>query len=222
MNYEVFRLLSPEEAIRIVCGLGQQTFVDGKSTAMGRAREVKHNLQVERADTGLSELDNLIVAAFTRSKSFQDFAMPQRFAMPVFSRYEPGMEYGPHIDNSLMGGFNGIRTDFAMTIFLSSPSSYDGGELVIHLPAGREEIKLDCGEAIVYSASYVHHVAPVTRGVRLAAISWVQSVIRDERLRAILYDLSGALQRAEAGRNDDLSLQLTKSYHNLVRYAAEP
>jgi PKHD-type hydroxylase len=137
---------------------------------------------------------------------------------PIFSRYEPGMAYGDHIDNSLMGGFSGIRTDLAMTLFLSPPDSYHGGELVIE---GRDEIKLERGEAVVYSATSVHHVAPVTRGVRLACVTWIQSAVRDERIRAILYDLSRAAEHAETLNNPSLTLLLSKSYHNLTRYASE-
>ena len=134
------------------------------------------------------------------------------------------MEYGAHIDSAIMGGsqFAGIRTDLSVTLFLSPPSSYDGGELVIELPAGEQEIKLDAGEAIVYPSCSIHYVAPVSRGVRLAAAIWVQSTVHDERLRGILYDLHRALQQVEAAKNSALTLLLGKSYHNLIRYAAEP
>jgi PKHD-type hydroxylase len=222
MNYQICRLLNHEEVRRIAREMGHNRYVDGKLTAFGRAKEIKHNLQVDRERTATVEADKIIVAAFSRSQEFQNFAMPQRFVMPIYSRYEPGMEYGPHVDNSLMGGFNGLRADLAMTLFLSEPSSYDGGELVIHLPAGREEIKLDCGEAVVYPASSVHHVAPVTRGIRLGVVTWIQSIISDERMRATLFDLAQASKLAEGVGNNDLCLLLTKSYHNLIRYAAQP
>ena len=136
----------------------------------------------------------------------------------MFSRYDPGMEYGDHIDNAIMGE---IRTDLSVTLFLSRPDTYDGGELVIQLPLGNQEIKLDAGEAIVYPSNSVHHVAPVTRGARLAAVTWVQSRVRDQEVRSILYDLHKSAQDPVAGQNKDLSLLLAKSYHNLLRYAAE-
>ena len=222
MSYGIFRFLGPDDATTMVRELEQLPFVDGKLTAGGGAREIKSNLQVDREATETSAADKLFVAAIGRNEELQTFAMPQRFLMPVYSRYEPGMGYGPHIDNSLIGGFNGLRTDLAMTLFLSHPASYDGGELVLHLPVGKEEIKLDRGEAVVYPASYIHHVSHVVRGVRLAAVTWLQSAVRDERLRAILHDLYRAVNRTAADGNHELSLTLNKNYHNLIRYAAEP
>lgn len=222
MSYGVFRFLEPNDAATIVRQLERLPFVDGKLTAGGGAREIKNNLQVdrERADTG--EADRLFTAALGRNEAFQIFAMPQRFLMPIYSRCESGMGYGPHIDNSLMGGYNGLRTDLAMTLFLSPAESYDGGELVLHLPIGAEEIKLQAGEAIVYPASYIHHVTSVTRGVRLAAVTWLQSAVRDERIRAILRDLYDAVNQTAADGKKELSLMLNRNYHNLIRYAAEP
>jgi PKHD-type hydroxylase len=221
MQYEIFRLLEPEEVQSIVRELAGQPFVDGKVTAAGAARAVKNNLQIERQSSATAEADRLVNTALHRCRDLQVWALPRRFVKPMYSRYEPGMEYGPHVDNSFMGGPNGVRTDLAVTIFLSPPATYDGGELAIHLPAGQEEIKLDAGEAVVYPASFVHHVAPVTLGVRLAAITWVQSAVRDERIRAILWDLSLAMRKTEQRQLDELSLLLNKSYHNLVRYAAQ-
>ncbi|HWB99752.1 MAG TPA: Fe2+-dependent dioxygenase [Bryobacteraceae bacterium] len=222
MNYEVFRILERAEVDHIVRDLGRRTFVDGKLTARGGAQEIKHNLQARPAESEQAELENSIIAALGRNAGFQSFALPKCYVMPIFSRYEVGMKYGAHVDNSLMGGLHGVRTDLAVTIFLSPPSSYDGGELVIEASAGEEQIKLDCGEAIVYSASSIHYVAPVTRGVRLAAVVWLQSVVGDERLRAILHDLFWIMNHSEADKNSRASLLLTKSYHNLLRYAAEP
>jgi PKHD-type hydroxylase len=160
----------------------------------------------------------MVLQAYRQSPEFQTFAIPKRLLLPIYSRYEPGMAYGAHIDNALMSE---IRTDLATTLFLSRPDTYDGGELVIETPVGEERIKLDAGEAIVYAASTVHYVAPVTRGVRLAAVTWIQSVVRDERIRAILFDLSVCSQLPATAEDAKLSLLLTKSYHNLLRYAAE-
>ena len=222
MNYQIVRLLDTEDAARLVRELGEHLFVDGKLTANGSAREVKHNLQLQRSAPESSPLHQTVIDAFTRCAEFQAFALPKRVLAPLFNRYEPGMQYGAHIDNAMMGGFSGLRTDLSVTLFLSPPDSYDGGELVVDLPSGEQEIKLDSGEAVVYPSTTVHRVAPVTRGVRLAAVTWVQSSVRDERLRAILYDLHHALQTTEAGTDKALTLLLTKSYHNLIRYAVEP
>jgi PKHD-type hydroxylase len=222
MLYEVFRLLSYAEADKIVRNLAGCTFVDGKYSAQGLAREVKNNLQLDPRETECGELDTTIQSSFQRNAAFQAFAMPKRILRPMFSRYEPGMEYGPHIDNSLMGGFSGARTDYSVTLFLMPPACYDGGELVIESSAGSEQIKLDAGEAIVYSSTSIHHVAPVTRGVRLAAVTWIQSAVRDAALRDILHDLKRSMKLATEAENSDLALLLGKSFHNLMRYAAEP
>jgi PKHD-type hydroxylase len=224
MDYQIFRLLEREEVDAVVWFVAQQVFADGRSTAHGLARAVKHNLQIDRTGPELSEADRILISALQRNPDFQSFAYPKRIMLPMFSRYDPGMEYGSHIDDGIMNSRNGdpVRSDIALTIFLSPPASYDGGELVIELPVGEEEIKLDAGEAVAYSASSIHHVNPVTRGVRLAAITWAQSTIRDQQARAILCDLRRAVARAGASGDRELTLLLNKSYHNLLRYAAEP
>ncbi len=224
MSYQIIRLLPREALESVVSFVSGQTFSDGRATAQGLAREVKHNLQVKRSGPELSDADRILVSALQDNQSFQDFAYPKRIMMPMFSRYDPGMEYGSHVDNGIMSSKNGspVRSDIAVTIFLSPPASYDGGELVIESPMGQEEIKLDAGEAVAYSASAIHHVNPVTRGVRLAAITWAQSMVRDESMRAILFDLNSAIARLGTAGGPELSLLLMKSYHNLLRYAAEP
>jgi PKHD-type hydroxylase len=224
MSYQVFRLLQREELEVVVSYVSWQTFSDGGVTAQGLARAVKHNLQIERSGPELSEADRILISALQRNQDFQDFAFPKRLMLPMFSRYDPGMEYGSHIDDGILSSRNGdpVRSDIALTIFLSPAANYDGGELVVEMNSGEEEIKLDAGEAVAYSASYIHHVNPVTRGVRLAAITWAQSAVRDENLRAILFDLGRAITRSGAAGDRDLTLLLGKSYHNLLRYAAEP
>jgi PKHD-type hydroxylase len=224
MNYCVFRLLQPEELDVVVSFVAQQTFTDGRATARGSAQSVKHNLQAGRTGPDLSEADRVLISALQRNQEFQHFAFPKRMMIPMYSRYDPGMKYGSHIDDGIMSSLNGepLRTDIALTVFLSPPATYEGGELVIEMPLGEQEIKLDAGEAVAYSASSIHHVNPVTRGVRLAAISWAQSTVRSEPLRAILCDLGHAVDRSGAAGQPELSLLLGKSYHNLLRYAAEP
>jgi PKHD-type hydroxylase len=221
MDYQVIRLLQSEEAAQLVAELGQCEFTDGKLTAHGRARENKNNLQLLQTGAKSGDLHNRVAAAFQRNLPLQEFTFPKRFVCPMFNRYEAGMAYGAHIDNALMGGFSGVRTDFSITVFLSPPSSYEGGELVIHLPSGEEAIKLDAGEAIVYSGGTIHHVAPVTRGARMAAVSWIQSAIRDTRLREVLHGLNSASKRAEETQDPELIMLLGKSYHDLLRYAAD-
>jgi PKHD-type hydroxylase len=219
MQGQVISLLDRQEVTEIQRKLSVCAFVDGRATAGGKAALVKDNLQVETRGDERSEIDQLVTAAIQRNQDLQNFAIPTRFTIPIYSRYEPGMKYGDHVDNALMGGMNGVRTDLAMTVFLSPPSSYDGGELVI---PGVGEIKLDVGEAYLYPATSIHRVAPVTRGARLAIVTWFQSAVRDEFLRGIICDMAGAIQKAEALGNSELELLLIKTYHNLIRYAAEP
>lgn len=224
MNYHILRILDRDGVNRITSALAQRSFDDGKKTAHGAARAVKNNLQLDRTGPELSGIDELIISALRANEEFQSFAFPKRLMLPIFSRYEPGMEYGTHIDNAVMGGRGGdpVRTDLAITIFLSAPGEYDGGELVIQMPFGEQEIKLDAGEAVVYPATTLHRVAPVTRGVRQVAVTWVQCAVRDEHVRSVLFDLAKAKEKAESHGDADLLMLLNKSYHNLLRYAVDP
>lgn len=220
MDFQILHILEPQEVQQIVSHLERQTFEHGKLTAHGRARDVKHNLQMERSTPEPSEADRILLNALGRNPLFQAFAIPKRVGAPTFSRYEVGMEYGNHVDGAIMGsGIDAIRTDLASTIFLSDPASYDGGELILEMSFGQQEIKLGAGEAIVYSATTLHRVAPVTRGVRLVGLVWIQSAVPDERLRSILFDLNAAIRRADGSADAELVTHLNKSYHNLLRYA---
>lgn len=220
MDLQIIPVLSPDQVAHLLTELGKAKFVDGKATALGIAREVKHNLQAERSGTWSAALDEMIFAALRANKDFQLFAHPKRILPPSYSRYEPGMQYGAHVDGAIMGGAIPLRADLAMTLFLSSPDSYEGGELVIGL-AGEQQVKLMAGEAVVYPAGTVHYVAPITRGVRMAAVTWVQCSVKDERLRAILADLGQAISDAETAKDSAAVLLLSKCYHNLLRYAAD-
>ena len=220
MDFQILPVLDAARVERIVRRLDIHPFVDGKATAQGIARGVKNNQQAERAGAGLSDLDDLVRSALYANHAFQAFAFPRRIRPPVFSRYQPGMEYGAHVDGAIMNDAAGqLRADLAVTIFLIPPDAYDGGELVFELPSGEQEIKLASGEAVVYSASSVHRVQPVTRGVRMAAVTWVHSAVRDERMRAILFDLYVAHKKLEA--HEDALLLVVKAYHNLLRITSE-
>jgi len=219
MNVFVDRILGQAELARVLSILHSRKFVDGKLTASGPAREVKENLQADRPDGAPTDADQIILAALQRNEQFQAFAIPRRILLPLYNRYEPGMQYGAHVDSPVMGSGTGqVRTDISMTIFLSDPGSYDGGELALETPLGEQEIKLDAGEAVFYPSTTVHRVTPVTRGVRLAAVSWIQSGVRDERLRELLFDRKRAMATA-ADRDSEVLLH--KIHSNLLRYSIE-
>lgn len=219
MDFQILSVLEPAEVKFILGELGRRTFADGKLSAHGNARAIKNNLQAERNSSETTEIDGIFLSALRRNEDFQNFAIPRRVQLPLFSRYEPGMEYGAHIDSALMGAGDPMRTDLAFTLFLSEPDTYDGGELAIELASGEQEIKLGAGEGVCYSAKSLHRVTPVTRGVRLVAVTWIQSAVRDERIRAILVDLSQASR--ELNSRDRAGMLVNKAYHNLIRISAE-
>ena len=156
------------------------------------------------------------------SSEFQRFAIPKTIQRPLISRYREGMNYGRHVDDALMGGASKTRTDLSVTLFLNDPADYEGGELVIESPMGEEEIKLPAGAAVVYPSGALHRVAPVTRGERIAAVTWVESHVRDPQRREILHDLEVIRTRlsktAPESRETDLAF---KTYANLLRMWAE-
>ncbi len=184
-------VLKPEELTEILDHLSAGSFVDGKLTAGGRAKRVKENLQLERGTEGSKQLEDMVLNALRRNAAFQSAVMPARIYPPLFSRYDEDMQYGTHFDNPFMGtGAGVVRTDAAVTLFLSDPESYQGGELVVEMNAGQRVIKLDGGDAVVYESDRMHRVNPVKGGVRLAAVTWVQSLVRDLGQREVLHDLN--------------------------------
>jgi PKHD-type hydroxylase len=224
MDYQILPILDPAQVARLLAALAAHPFVDGKATASGIAREVKENRQAERS-TGpaaqtLAELDQIVITALCAHRGFQGFAFPRRVRPPIFSRYEPGMHYGSHVDAAYFNDQGSlVRADLSVTLFLSDPTSYEGGELLIQQSYGEEAVKLQAGEAVIYSSETVHRVAPVTRGVRIAAVTWVQSAVRDPRIRTLLFDLAASLKKLEQG--EDPALLLAKSYNNLLRLSAD-
>jgi len=222
MNAHVFRLLDREETEQVLAGLANARFADGRATARRTARSVKNNLQAEFEDEALAIPDRILQTALERNDAFTAFAQPKAIQIPIYSRYETGMYYGDHVDNAMMGSTPKIRTDFSMTLFLSPPESYDGGELTIRGGVGESYFKLDAGEAVVYPSTAIHQAAPVTRGVRVAAVTWIQSMIRDGALREIVWDVWRLQQRTAAMEDMELALLMSKTYNNLIRYAAEP
>jgi len=217
MIFQILNVLSPEELSHLRTALDTAEFIDGKLTAGWHAKQVKHNRQVKGATA--KELRGQVQAALERHPLFQVAVRPRYVHSLLLSRYDPGMEYGRHTDNALMGQY---RSDVSFTVFLSDPDDYEGGELVMEGADDERAYKLPAGAAIAYPSSTLHRVTPVTSGVRLAAVGWVQSWIRDPAEREVLFDLETVRRSlyAQSGKTDEFDL-LSKSVANLLRRWAE-
>jgi len=216
------KVLKESEVRDIRARLVESAFVDGARTAGKQARRVKRNQQLARDAAGAQEIAKTVGDALRRHPAFISAALPRRLSEPLFNRYAAGMAYGAHVDNALLFQARTLRTDVSVTVFLSEPAEYDGGELVIEEIAARQRIKLDAGDAILYPATSLHRVEPVTRGVRLASVLWVQSMVRDSAQRSLLYDLDRAAQalvKRTPGAPE--AALLGKTYHNLLRMWAD-
>jgi PKHD-type hydroxylase len=200
-------------------------WVDGRVTAGHQSALAKQNRQLRENDPAARELGETIVTALGSHALFLAAALPARVFPPLFNRYEGGEAFGTHIDNAIRqvpGTPLRVRTDLSATLFFSSPDEYDGGELVIEEFSGTHQIKLPAGHMILYPARSRHHVRPVTRGARLASFFWIQSMIRDEGRRRILFDLDLAIQDVNRERaGSPAAVSLTGVYHNLLRRWAE-
>jgi PKHD-type hydroxylase len=198
--------------------LAEGEFVGGEKTAGFRAKRVKHNEQLSPTGPLRKEFDAMIVDSLRRNAEFQRVAMPRSIQRPLFSRYGIGMNYGMHVDDALMGKATKIRSDLSVTVFISSPDDYEGGELEMNSPYGPQEVKLPAGWAVVYPSSTLHRVKPVTAGQRLAAVTWVQSFVADPARREILYDIDKVRRRlGELDPDGDETDLAFKTYANLLR-----
>jgi PKHD-type hydroxylase len=201
---------------------------DGRSTAGAQSALVKRNEQLPPDSEVARRLGNRIISALSSNPRFLSSAIPLHIFPPLFNRYAAadGHHFGVHVDNAVRGdhltGLR-IRTDLSVTLFLGDPDEYDGGELVIEDTYGSHEVKLPAGDLVLYPASSLHLVTPVTRGVRVASFFWLQSMIRDARARSLIFDLDAAIQALteRLGRDDAETVKLTGIYHNLIRYWAE-
>jgi PKHD-type hydroxylase len=204
------------DARRVLAGAA---FADGRATAGWHAKLVKNNLQASSSDRHVIALREAIAAKILAHPLFRLAARPKALTPLILSRYEPGMDYGSHVDDALM---NGMRTDVSFTLFLSDPETYEGGALVIETSGGEDDVKLRAGAMVVYASTTLHRVAPVTTGVRLAAVGWARSFIRDPAKRELLFDLDTARQTlfAREGKTTEFDL-LSKSSANLLRMWAE-
>ena len=199
---------------------------DGRSTAGAQSAEVKQNDQLPPDSKVARELGNRVVSALLANTQFISAAVPLRIFPPLFNRYTQGKFFGEHVDNCVRGdhltGMR-IRTDLSVTLFLSEPDEYDGGELIVKDYYGDQRVKLPAGHAVLYPATSLHSVTPVTRGARVSSFFWIQSMIRDTHARRMTYDMDLAIQTLveRLGRNDSEVRSLTNIYHNLIRNWAE-
>jgi len=219
MQIVIGNVLPADEVATVRASLERADFVDGKATAGFAAREVKSNRQAEGSDRALETVRKLIAERILGNEVFRLAVRPKALTPLLFSRYEPGMHYGRHVDDALM---DGLRTDVAFTLFLCDPASYDGGELAIESAAGEETFKLAAGALVAYPATSLHRVADVTRGARLAAVGWARSFVRDGARRELLFDLDTARRQlfAREGQSAEFDL-VSKSFANLLRMWAE-
>lgn len=218
-------LLSAEELESCRVALASAEWVDGRGTAGHLSAAVKHNRQLHWQEPVAQRLGRLLTERLERHPMFLSAALPQTILPPLFNRYTaPGEYYGPHLDGAIRtvdGTRQRIRTDLSFTLFLSEPESYDGGELVIQDLLGERRVKLPAGDLVLYPGTSIHHVTPVSRGERLAAFGWVQSLVRDDGDRTLLFQLDAAIQRLP-GEQAGAALDLSNIYHNLLRRWAEP
>lgn len=213
-------VLSRADLAETLAAVEKIRFVDGKATAGWAAREVKANLQAAADDPLARALEARIKRRLEAHALFTIAARPRRFGPLLLSRYETGMGYGRHVDDAIMGK---IRSDCSFTLFLADPATYDGGELVIESPAGEQAFKLEPGHLVLYPSTTLHRVEPVTRGVRLALVGWLQSLVREPDRRELLFELDTARRRLfdERGKSELFDL-VDKSFRNLLRMWAEP
>ncbi len=222
MILSIAKVLTTEELNLITQRLDATDFIDGKTTAGWHAKVVKHNTQLTSKATYAQDLKEIVKKALWRNQLFQIAVQPKVIHSMLFSRYQTGMSYGWHVDNALMGNQNKLRSDVSLTVFLSAPSTYGGGELILETIQGEQTVKLEAGDAIVYPSSFLHQVEPVTEGIRLVAVAWVQSLVRDPHEREILLELDTARRAIfhKDGKTAEFDL-ISKSYSNLLRKWAD-
>jgi len=199
-------------------------WADGRATAGHLSATVKHNRQLAEDDPLALQAGALVLDALTRQPLFAAAALATCISAPLFNRYEGGETYGDHIDGAIRPLARGrMRADLSATLFLTDPDSYEGGELVIAVPGGENAVKLAAGDMILYASGARHRVTPVVQGQRDAAVLWIQSLVRDQQQRGMLFELDQTIQNLSAdSANDSHALALTGLYHNLLRLWSEP
>ena len=223
MLLQIPQVLAPEQVAHCRERLASAAWADGRITAGYQSAQAKDNAQLPETDPVARELGALILEVLARNATFFSAALPRRVYPPLFNRYAGGQSFGFHVDNAVRydrsrGGVEAVRTDVSATLFLSSPEDYDGGELVIEDTYGEQRVKLPAGDMVLYPGTSLHRVTPVTRGERIAAFFWTQSMVREDAQRRLMFDLDVSIRRLTQDVPDHPALvQLTGIYHNLLR-----
>lgn len=226
MLIEIPAVLTADELAEVRRLIQAASVVDGRATAGELAAQAKHNLQLPQDTPAAREAGEIILKALGRNALFHSAALPFRVLPPLFNRYDVGMKFDAHVDGAVRavpGAGIRMRADVSSTLFLTDPQDYDGGELVIEHSYGTSAVKLPAGSMVVYPAGSLHRVNEITRGLRWGAFFWTQSMLKDDGLRTLLYDLDMAIieVRQQLGHDTHGTLALTSVYHNLLRRGAE-
>lgn len=225
MMMHIPNVLPPEQVARCRDVMVKADWVDGNITSGHQSRKVKYNLQLPEDSKAAHELGDVVLKALGQSPLFMSAVLPKQIFPPLFNRYDAGMTFGAHVDNAIRTHSQApvrIRTDISATLFLSAPEDYDGGELVVEDTYGSHTVKLPAGDLIIYPATSLHNVTPITRGSRIASFFWIQSLIREVSQRAMLFDLDmSIIQLTRDYPNHPSLVSLTALYHNLLRQWAE-
>ncbi|HEX7812164.1 MAG TPA: Fe2+-dependent dioxygenase [Burkholderiales bacterium] len=226
MLLQIPQVLTSDQVAQFRARMEGAAWIDGNVTSGHQSAQAKNNEQLAEDSPVARELGDAIVAALGRNQLFFSAALPKRVFPPLFNRYQGGMEFGNHVDGAVrVHGPSGlrIRTDISATLFLAPPEEYDGGELLVEDTYGVHRVKLAAGDMVLYPSTSLHRVTPVTRGARIASFFWIQSMVRDDAQRSLLFDLDMAIMRlTQSSKGHPSLVALTGCYHNLLRMWSEP
>ena len=226
MLLQIPQVLPADEVARFRARLAAAAWIDGNATSGYQSAQAKKNEQLAEDSADARELGDAVLAALARNQLFFSAALPKQVFPPLFNRYGAGMTFGSHVDSAIRthaGSRIRMRTDLSATLFLAAPEEYDGGELVVEDNFGTHTVKLPAGDMVLYPASSLHRVTPVTRGARVASFFWIQSMVRDDAQRTLLFDLDMSIIRLTRDHPGHPGLvSLVGVYHNLLRMWAEP
>jgi PKHD-type hydroxylase len=226
MLLQIPQVLTADQVAQFRVRMDSAAWIDGNVTSGHQSAQAKRNEQLPEDSRDARELGDAVTAALGRNQLFFSAALPKRIFPPLFNRYRGGMEFGNHVDGAVrVHGPSGvrIRTDISATLFLAKPEEYDGGELLVEDTYGVQRVKLPAGDMILYPSTSLHRVTPVTRGARVASFFWIQSMVRDDAQRSLLFDMDMSIIRlAQEAPGNPALVSLTGCYHNLLRMWAEP